>query len=79
MWTKAFWKATTERMIRGAAVTVFGAKFGGDVVFDALNVSTWTDVGALAVSGAFGSLLLALIGNGVSGNGPALSKAETVQ
>lgn len=78
MWTKAFWKAATERMIRGAAITVSGAYFGGDVVFDALNVGTWGDVGSLAISGAFGSLLLSLIGNAATGNGPALTRNETV-
>lgn len=78
MWNKAFWQATVERMVRGAAVAVGAAYFAGDVVFDALNVSTWQDVGSLAIGGAFGSLVLAFAGNAVSGNGPAFSKSEEV-
>lgn len=78
MWTIAFWKATAERMLRGAAVAIFGAKFAGDVVFDAFSVTTWGDVGSLAIGGAFGSLLLSLIGNAATGNGPALTRNETV-
>ena len=79
MWTLEFWKATTERMIRGAAVAIFGAWFAGDKIFDALNVSTWTDVGSLAIGGAFGSLLLSLIGNATTGNGPALVAPEKLK
>lgn len=76
MFTVKFWKAVAERMVRGAAVTVAGAYFGGDLVFDALNVSNWTDVGSLAVSGALGSLVLSLAGQAVTGNGPALTNQE---
>lgn len=80
MWTKAFWQATAERMVRGAAVAVAAAYFAGDVVFDAMHVSTWNDVLSLAVGGAFGSLVLALAGNAMNGgNGPALNSAENVQ
>lgn len=80
MWTKEFWKATTERVIRGAAVAVFGGFFAGDVVFDAMNVNTWADVGSLAIGGAFGSLLLSLIGNTVgTGSGPSLTGAERLK
>lgn len=76
MWTKKFWQAVAERMIRGAAVTVAGGYFGADVVFDALNVSTWSDVGSLAISGALGSLVLSLAGQALTGNGPALTNNE---
>jgi hypothetical protein len=78
MWTREFWKATAERMIRGAAVAVGGAFFAGDWAFDALNVGTWQDVGALAIGGAFCSLVLALAGGAFgAGTGPSLTGHET--
>jgi len=79
MWTKKFWAATAERMVRGAAVAVSAAWFAGDKVFDAMLVSTWQDVGSLAIGGAFASLLLSLIGNATTGNGPALVSDEVVK
>lgn len=79
MWTIAFWKATSERMLRGAAVAIFAVWFGGDVVFNTFDFSTWKDVGSLAVSGAFGSLLLALAGSAVgSSNGPSFMGQESL-
>lgn len=79
MWTIAFWKATTERMARGAAVAVFGTFFVGDKVFDALNIHTWSQVGSIAIGGAFGSLLLALAGGAVgSGDGPSFTGQEAL-
>lgn len=76
MWSLAFWKATLERCVRGAAVAVFGGYFAGDVFFDALDINAWSDVGSLAVGGAFGSLLLSLIGNATTGTGPSLVSPE---
>lgn len=79
MWTKAFWKATAERMVRGAAVAIFAVWFGGDVVFDTFVFSTWKDVGSLTISGAFGALLLALGGGAFgSGNGPSFTGQESL-
>lgn len=78
MWTKQFWKAVGERIIRGAAAGISAGYFAGDVVFDAFNVNTWGDIGSLAIGGAFSALVLSLIGNAVTGNGPALSKVETL-
>lgn len=78
MWTKEFWKATAERVIRGAAVAIFAGYFGGDKVFDALNVNTWSDAGALGISGAVGSLLLCLIGGLATGSGPSITNQETL-
>lgn len=78
MWTKAFWKATAERMIRGAAVTVAAVFFGGDLVFDSFNFDTWEQFFSLAVAGALGSLVLSLAGNSVSGNGPSFTTDEKV-
>ncbi len=79
MWTREFWKATFERMVRGAAVAVSAGFFGGDKVFDAMNVNTWSDAGALAISGAVASLLLCLVGGTVSGNGPAFNSEEVIK
>ena len=77
MFTIVFWRAALERMVRGAAVAVGAAYFAGDVVFDALNVGTWSDVGSLAIGGAFGSLVLSLAGQALTGNGPSLTNQET--
>lgn len=82
MWTKKFWKATAERVLHGAAVAIFGAFFAGDVVFDAINVNTWQDVGSTGLGGAFGSLLLCLIGGLTSGDNPpspALLSPEKIE
>lgn len=78
MWTSEFWKATGERVIRGAVVAVAGVYVGGDLVFDLFQVDTWRDIGSLAVSGAFTSLLLSLVGNAISGNGPAFVNSEVL-
>lgn len=80
MWTKAFWKATSERMIRGAAVAVFGAFFVGDKIFNSLSVNTWSDVLSLAIGGGFGSLLLCLGGSALGdGAGPSFLGTERLK
>jgi hypothetical protein len=79
MWTRKFWKATGERMIRGAAAAVGAVWLAGDIVFEAFNFHTWEQVGSLAVGGAFMSLIMALIGNVASGNGPAFTTDEAVK
>lgn len=71
MFTKAFWTATAERMVRGAAVAVSGGWFFGDGLFDAFKVNTWQDVASLAIGGAFSSLVLALAGSQMNGSGPS--------
>lgn len=78
MWTKDFWRATAERVVQGAALAVFAAYFGGDVIFNTLQVNTWVDVLSTAGAGAFGALVLSLAGNAVSGNGPAFTRVEVV-
>lgn len=78
MWSKKFWKAVAERVIRGAAAGVSAGYLAGDVVFNAFNVNTWADIGSLAVGGAFSALVLSLIGNAVTKNGPAITTTETV-
>jgi hypothetical protein len=79
MWTKKFWQATVERMVRGAAISVSAVYFGGDKVFDTFNVHTWQDVSSIGIAGAVGSLVLALIGGAVGkGDGPSLTGTEVV-
>lgn len=81
MWTKAFWKAAGERMVRGGAAAVFSAFFVGDKAMNALNVN-WEDAGGLFVGGAIASLLFSLIGGATSGDqpaSPALVAPETVK
>lgn len=79
MWSKEFWLAALERMVRGAAAAVGGAYIVGDKVFEALNVSTWADIGSLAIGGAFVSLVMSLAGNKFgSGAGPSFLGSEKV-
>lgn len=77
MFTAAFWRATVQRMIRAAAAAVAGAYFGGDLMFDVLNINGWRDVLTLAGSTAVGTLLLCLAGDALtSGDGPAFGTIE---
>jgi len=77
MWNKAFWKAVVERMVRGAAVAVGAVWLGGDVVFDSFNLHTWSQVGNLALSGAFLALILSVGGNAITKSGPSFNNSET--
>lgn len=79
MFTLKFWKAAAERMVRGAAVSVAAVYFGGDVVFDSLNVNTWTEAGGIAITGAVGSLVLSLAGQAFTGSGPSFNSTETTE
>lgn len=78
MWTKDFWKATAERVIQGGAAAVAAGFFGGDVIFNALNVSTWLDVLSLFIGGGVSMLIFSLAGNAVSKTGPAFNSVETI-
>lgn len=77
MWTREFWKATFERMIRSAAAAVLGTWTLADGVLDMVSFNPEK---ALAIAGgaAAYSLLFALSGNVVTGNGPAFNKDEHV-
>ena len=80
IWTRSFWEATAERIIRGA---VIGALlFLGDAVITSgqLNVFLvdWLQLFGYALGGAFLSLLFSIIGNAASKNGPAFIKSEQV-
>jgi hypothetical protein len=73
----AFWKATGERMVRGAIAALVAAYLAGNIVFDTTNI-TAENVLALAFGGAVSALALALGVQGVKKNGPALTDAEVL-
>jgi hypothetical protein len=79
MFTKRFWKATAERVVRGAAIaaaTVTGLD-GSGVIH--INVDPQA-VGAAAIYGAVGSLILSLIGGTLgSGDGPSVFGQEHLE
>lgn len=73
MFTKAFWKAATERAIKTAAQTILTAFFVGDVLLDVFQTD-WLSVAGIGLGGAFFSYLTSLGSNGLNeGNGPSLS------
>lgn len=75
MFTLKFWKATAERVVRGAAIAagvVLGLDGSGQIVH-----ATLTDVGVAAEYGALGSLVLCLAGGFFgAGDGPSLTGRE---
>jgi hypothetical protein len=79
MFTKVFLLALLERVLRGAAAGVSAGFLAGDVVFNTFDVNTWADIGALALGGAFSALVLSIVGQATTGNGPALTKQETTE
>lgn len=78
MWTKRYWKATAERVVRGAAIavaTVLGLDGGG-----AIAQAAPRDLALAALYGALGSLVLSLIGGAFgSGDGPAITGQEQLE
>jgi hypothetical protein len=79
MWTKAFWKAATERMVRGGAAALAAALVAGDWIIDVMNVNTVEKGITLFVGGAVASLLMSLAGNALgSGTGPSFTGKENL-
>lgn len=78
MMNRQFWRATGERVLRGAGAALFAAYVAGDLIFDVTNVHTLNQVLVLAAGGAFSALVLSLAGNGVSKNGPSFTSDEVV-
>jgi hypothetical protein len=76
IWTKAFWKATAERMVRAAAAGATGALTAG--VTNLAEVP-WRGVLVTAGVAAAFSLLASLTINQATGDGPALTHAEGVR
>ena len=77
MWSKAYWLATLERMLRGGAAASLSTWVVGDNVMNAFDVNL-QQAGGIFVGGAVVSLLLSLAVNGATGNGPAVTNHETV-
>lgn len=75
MFTLKFWKATAERVVRGAAIgagIVLGLDGSGQI-----HHASLTDVGVSALYGGLGSLVLCLAGGFFgAGDGPALTGKE---
>lgn len=78
MWTLAFWKATFERMVAGAAASMLSAAVVGGGVLNAFTVD-WANVLGVGAGGAVVMLLSGLAGNIVTGSGPSFTSAETVE
>jgi hypothetical protein len=83
IYKRAFWAATGERMVRGAAIggIIYLGNQGIDVIQanGALNAFdlTWAFLGYI-LGGAVLSLLFALAGNAASGNGPSFNQTEVI-
>ena len=70
MWTKDFWKATAERMVRGGAGALLSAWVVGDGQLDLFAMDAERGA-SLFLGGAVVSLLFSLIGGAASGDKPA--------
>jgi hypothetical protein len=77
MFTLKFWKATAERMVRAGAASTLSFWVVGDGILNAANVD-WENAAGVFAGGAVVSLLLALSGQAVSGDGPSFTNQETV-
>lgn len=75
IWTRAFWRATGERMVSTAAQFALGAWGGG--ALPAVSLPWWT-VPVAAAAGAGLTLLKCLAVNQVTHDGPGLTDAEQV-
>lgn len=81
IWTKSFWQATLERIVRGIAIGALlylgGSFISADGQLNALAID-WVTLLGYGLGGGLLSLLFSIIGNGVSKNGPAFVKSEQV-
>jgi r1t holin len=75
IWTKAFWRATTERGVRAFAWALSATLGGG-----ALNIveAPWRGALGVGAMAAVLSVLASLTVNQATGDGPALTSAEHV-
>ena len=80
-WSKAWWLATLERMIRGGAIGLiiylFTAADFNDQGGNVWNVDWFTALGHF-VGGVIITLLFCLVGQAVSKNGPAFTRVEQI-
>jgi hypothetical protein len=70
MFSKAFWKAAFERMVRAAISAVIGVL--GGTVLDVFNAD-WKTLGSVAIGAALTSLLMSLLSTGFTGS-PGLTE-----
>ena len=78
IFTRAFWRAATERSIKSAAQGAILAGVGA-VGFDALTAS-WETIGGAALGAAILSLLTSIGSDAITGGtGPSLTNAETLE
>lgn len=75
IWTKAFWMATLERAIRTAAGALLALVA---VAGFSPRTADWMDIGLTVGVATLISVLLAIVGNTVSKNGPAIMDSEQV-
>ena len=76
MFTITFWKATAERVVRGAAVAV-AALLGLAPTTQAVGSVNVQTLAVAALYGALGSLVLCLAGTTLgAGDGPSLTGKE---
>ena len=73
MFSKKFWKATTERAVKTAAQTVLSVYLVGDVFFDVF-AADWKSLLGVALGGAFLSVLTSVGSDAIGGDGPSLSE-----
>jgi hypothetical protein len=75
IWTKEFWVATGERIIRTAAGALLAL-----LIVDGFDVrdADWADIAATVGLASLISLLMAITSNAVSKSGPALTDSEQV-
>jgi hypothetical protein len=83
VFTRAFWRAATERMLRGGAIgaLIYVGNQGVDVIQanGAMNAFdlTWAILGYF-LGGVILSLLFSLAGNAASGSGPSFNQTEVI-
>ena len=85
MWSVQFGKALAERMVRGAAIgvlVVLGKSTDLDLSSAGVAVNVFDldaqQLAGCALGGALLSLVFSVIGNTVSGNGPAFTRVESI-
>lgn len=75
IWTRAFWKATAERALSTGAQAALLAWGGGTL--PSVSLPWWTVPAAFAGGAALGALKGIAV-NGMTGDGPGITSAETV-
>jgi hypothetical protein len=77
IWTKAFWKASAERVIATAAEAGGAYLVTAGPIVDALHVN-WNVFGGVAAGAAVLALLKSLAANAATQTGPSFTNSEQV-